>query len=241
VLNNLKHTIKEAIYKIIPPPHTNESFSQAGEDCVIDFLFIGLGIDKPNYLELGVCNPIIGSNTYRFYKSGAKGILVEADSTQIETIKKVRPNDKVINVGISCSGENTADFYVFDLQGYNTFDKEEAHQREKISAHKIVRIDKVKLKSINEIISENFSSYPTFLSIDIEGLDFGVLKDLDTQKYPIPVVCAETCSFSETHVKPKDNSIKELMLSKGYMVYADTYINTIFVNENWFNTVKRIK
>lgn len=235
----LKDYIKNTIYKIVPPPAASESFSQAGEDCCIDFLLQQLRITKPSYLELGVCNPIIGSNTYLFYSRGANGVLVEADKTQIDFIKKQRPNDKVINVGISSSGQSEADFYVFELQGYNTFVKEEALHREKNSPYKITRVDKVKLESINAIIANNFKSYPDLLSIDIEGLDLEVLQSLDYTKYPIPIICAETCTFSETHIKPKNKLIESLMLSKGYMVYADTYVNTIFVNEKWFNSFKR--
>jgi FkbM family methyltransferase len=227
----LKDYIKKTIYKIVPPPAVNESFSQAGEDCCIDFLLQQLRITKPTYLELGVCNPVTGSNTYLFYTRGATGVLVEADSSQIDTIKKIRPHDKVINMGISSSGQHEADFYVFELQGYNTFVKEEALHREKNSPYKITRVDKVKLESINSIIEKNFKTYPDFLSIDIEGLDFEVLQSLDYNKYPIPIICAETCTFSETHVKPKNKLIESLMLGKGYMVYADTYVNTIFVNE----------
>ena len=70
-------------------------------------------------------------------------------------------------------------------------------------------------------------------------MDYEVLKSLDYNKYPIPVICAETCAFSETHIKPKERMIEDLMLSKGYLVYADTYINTIFVNEKWFNTISK--
>ena len=78
-----------------------------------------------------------------------------------------------------------------------------------------------------------------FLSIDIEGLDLDVLKSLDYEKYSIPVICAETCTFSETHIKPKDKSIEDFMLTKGYFLYADTYVNSIFVNENWFNSIDK--
>ena len=172
------------------------------------------------------------------YKNGGRGVLVEADITQIELIKKHRPEDIVINVGISSGEDNEADFYVFELQGYNTFVKEEAMYRERNSPHKIVRIEKVLLTTINNIIETNFNSYPEFLSIDIEGLDFEVLKSLNFEKFPIPVICAETCTFSESHIKPKDKRIEEFMLTKGYFKYADTYINTIFVNENWFNKVR---
>lgn len=235
----LKDFIKNAIYKIVPPPAVTASFSQAGEDICIDFLLQQLKITKPSYLELGVCNPITGSNTYLFYTRGATGVLVEADKSQISTIKKQRPNDKVVNAGVSSAGESEADFYVFELQGYNTFLKEEAIHREKNSPYKIIRVDKVKLENINSIIAGNFKSYPNLLSIDIEGLDYEVLKSLDYNKYPIPIICAETCTYSETHIKPKNKLIAELMLSKGYMIYADTYVNTIFVNENWFNSFKK--
>lgn len=234
----LKDSIKNLIYKFIPPPHVNETFSQAGEDVCIDFLLHQLNIYSPNYLEIGVCNPIIGSNTYLFYKRGAKGVLVEADRSQIEIIKKNRPNDKVVNAGVSSMGNSEAEFYIFENKGYNTFAKEEALQRE-IAGAKIIKVEKVQMQSVNSIIGNNFTSPPDLLSIDIEGLDYEVLAGLDSEKYPIPIICAETCCFSETHIKLKNKSILDLMEKKGYMVYADTYINTIFVNKKWFNNVKR--
>lgn len=236
---SLKDKIKKIVYGLIPPPYVNESFSQAGEDCCMDFLFTELGMHRPSYLELGVCNPIIGSNTYRFYKKGARGVLVEADQTLIETIQKHRPMDTIIHSGITSGEKNEADFYIFDCKGYNTFVKEEAEYREKNSTNKIIRVEKVKLKSINDVIKNHFQGYPDLLSIDIEGLDYEVLKSLDYNKFPIPVICAETCTFSETHIKPKNKSIESLMTTKGYFVYADTYVNTIFVNQLWFNTVSK--
>jgi hypothetical protein len=237
VLNHLKHKVKEAIYKVIPPPHTNESFSQAGEDCIIEFLLNDIGIQKITYLELGVYQPIIGSNTYRLYQRGCRGVLVEADSTLIENIKKYRPEDKVIHGGVGFGEESVQEFFIFEMPAHNTFDKKEAEYREKHGSYKLKRIDKVLLKPINKIIEQYFrDSFPEFLSIDIEGLDLNVLKSINYEKYPIPIICAETCKYSENHIRPKDRSIEEFMLSKGYFIYADTYINTIFVNEKWFNS-----
>lgn len=236
----LKDKIKNFIYKVVPLPYTNESFSQAGEDCCIDFLFSQLKISAPSYLELGVYKPKLASNTYRFYKNGATGVLVEADKSLIEEIKRVRPKDTILNIGVGFSEVTDADFYIFEEPAHNTFNKQEAEYRVKFGSYKLVKIEKIELKSINAIISENFKSTPHFLSIDIEGLDLDVLKSLDFNKYPIPVICAETCTYSETHIKPKDKSIEEFMLQIGYFVYADTYINTIFVNEHWFNYVRRL-
>ncbi len=237
MLVRIKDKIKKIVYRLVPPPYVNESFSQAGEDRCIDFLFSALNIKKPSYLELGVCNPVIGSNTYLFYKKGGRGTLVEADKTLIDTIKKQRPEDVIINVGIASGEKSEGDLYIFDNKGYNTFVKEEAVFREQNSPNKIIRVEKVRFRSINDIIKQQFKTHPDLLSIDIEGMDYEVLQSLDYTKFPVPVICAETCTFSETHKKPKNRSIETLMLSKGYFVYADTYINTIFVNENWFNTI----
>jgi hypothetical protein len=48
------------------------------------------------------------------------------------------------------------------------------------------------------------------------------------------VICAETCQYSENHIRPKAYEIEAFLKTKDYQVYADTYVNTIFVHKNWF-------
>lgn len=234
-MKKLKNLIKEKLirFNLYKSPY-GISYAQAGEDVVLDFLLKGLSISKPSYLELGVHSPDVANNTYLFYTRGARGVLVEADSSLVPYIQAMRPDDVVLNVGVGTGNENEADFYIFDVRGLNTFDKEEAEYRHKNGSFEIQQIVKVKLLTINEIILNNFKNFPDFLSIDIEGLDLPVLKTLDFEKFPIPIICAETCTYSENHIKPKNEAIMEFMKSKGYFVYADTYVNTIFVNETWF-------
>jgi FkbM family methyltransferase len=232
MLTSLKDFTKKIIFRFINPPW-NISYGQAGEDAVIDYLFSEIGLAKPSYLELGVHTPDEGNNTYRFYLRGSRGVLVEADKTLIPAIKVKRPDDTVLNIGVGVSDEAEAEFFIFDVQGLNTFSKEEAYKRNE-GTYKIKETVKVPLVNINRIIEENFKALPDFLSIDIEGLDLPVLKTLDFERFPIPVICAETCQYSENHIKPKDKSIENFLLSKGYFVYADTYLNTFFVHEKWF-------
>ena len=212
------------------------SYSQAGEDLVIDFLLQGIGI-RPAYLELGTNHPRMGNNTYKFYRRGCRGVLVEADPSLIPYIRKARPRDTVLNVGVSAYEETVKKFYVLSCPSFNTFDEKAALERDNSSTAKIKAVVDIQLISINTIIERHFSRTPDFLSIDIEGLDLEVLKSLDFEKHPIPIICAETCEFSETHIKPKDRSVEKFLTAKGYFVYADTYINTIFVNEKWFQRV----
>jgi FkbM family methyltransferase len=218
--------------------YEQNSYSQAGEDGILNFLFNDKKIFKINYLDIGANLPDLCNNTYYFYKKGSYGVCVEADKTLVEIIKNKRPLDIVVNAGVSPNSltEKLADFYIFDNSGLNTFDKNEAEIRQKSGLNKIKEVVKVNLIDINHLIEDYFDTYPDFLSIDIEGLDLAVLKLLNFESYPIPVICVETCKFSENHIRPKDNDILEFLLSIGYEVYADTYINTIFVNKEWFYT-----
>jgi FkbM family methyltransferase len=228
MIKKIKAVVKKIVFQIVPSLHstyTPASYSQAGEDAVIRFLFADFGKSNISYLDLGTNCPDVENNTFLFYTRGCRGVCVEADSTLISKIKKVRPEDKVINAGVSVSTQHEADFYVFDAPTLNTFDKSEADFRTSLGIHKVINVVKVPLININDLIKNNFINYPDLLSIDIEGLDL----------VPLPVICIETCKFSETHIRPKDKEIIEFMLAKGYEIYADTYINTIFVNQKWFN------
>ena len=230
----LKRMIKTVTYSIIPPPVVPASYSQAGEDAILRFLFTDKKLAPISYLDIGTNTPDFGSNTYLFYRSGSTGVCVEADRSLIPDIARLRPRDKVLNVGVSTGTAGEADFYIFDVHGLSTFDKAEADKRAASGQFKLTEVAKVKLIDINTILRDNFAQRPDLLSIDIEGLDLAVLKTLDFDRYPIPVVCVETCRYSEDHVRPKDHAIAEFMLTKGYEVYADTYINTIFVQKAWF-------
>jgi FkbM family methyltransferase len=230
ILRKVKHTVfpKPAIIR------EYNSYSQAGEDAVLAFLFADKKLDSVSYLDIGTNTPDDCNNTYLLYKKGNRGVRVEADKTLIPDIRNKRPDDKVINAGVAVSDADVADFYIFNIKGLNTFDKEEAERRQSHGTYQINEVVKVPLVNINNIIKENFETYPDFLSIDIEGLDLDVLKSLDFNQYPVPVICVETCIYSENHIRPKDHSIAAFVLSQGYEVYADTYINTIFVHKKWF-------
>jgi len=210
------------------------SFSQAGEDAVLYFLFKDKKINKITYLDIGTNIPDTDNNTYLFYFHGSRGVCVEADRTLIPAIKKLRSEDKVLNVGVSISELQEGDFYIFNSKVLNTFDKEEAQKRVASGKYRITEVYKVPLLNINCIIKDNFIKFPDLLSIDIEGLDLDVLKTLDYEQFPIPVICVETCKYSETHIRPKDHFIAEFLSTMGYEIYADTYINTIFINKKWF-------
>lgn len=212
------------------------SYSQCGEDLIVKYIFDQLRISKPTYLDLGAHHPKYISNTYLFYENGSTGVCVEPDPFLFKKFKKIRNKDKNLNIGVGTSDNKEADFYIMSSSTLSTFSKEEANRFVKNEGQKIKCILKVPIFSINQIIIDHFKNFPNFISIDIEGLDFDVLKSFDFKKFNTEVFCVETLTFTEGANETKLENIIKLMKEKGYFVYADTYINTIFVNNQiWIN------
>jgi FkbM family methyltransferase len=206
------------------------SFSQSGEDLIIRFIFNALRITEPTYLDIGAYHPIHFSNTYLFYKNGSCGVCVEPDPQLIAAFRRRRPWDICINIGIGVGQKTTADFYILSSKTLNTFSKSEA---EKYAGYGqlIEKVIPIPLATINEILNNYFSEKaPNFISLDIEGLDLEVIKTLDFSKYRPEVFCIETLTYTEDKTEEKVSQIVDYMKSKDYFVYADTYINTIFVD-----------
>lgn len=233
-----KNNVNKFIYKIFTPPQIQSNyhsmtFSQAGEDCIVNYLLQSLGIYQPSYLDIGANQPIYGNNTYLFYLKGGKGVCIEPDPSVFLLLEKERPRDECLNIVINTgSVEEELDFYIFSESSLNTLSKEEAMNREKDGTHKIKDIIKVKAKNINQVFKEYFKTAPDFLSIDVEGLDYEILNSIDFALYRPIVICTETIAYSETAYKEKIPMIQELLESKGYLVFGDTHINTIFVDGN---------
>ncbi len=109
-------------------PSAQVSYSQFGEDLIVRYLFDMLGTKQPTYLDIGANHPRFISNTYYFYKRGARGVLVEPNPRLCKVLRSVRPRDVVLEVGIGLTAETQADFFVFGgfADGLSTFSRSEA-------------------------------------------------------------------------------------------------------------------
>lgn len=127
-------------------------------------------------------------------------------------------------------------FNDFDkAKGLSTFSKEEANYIESTTPIKVAKVEKIPVITVSEILNNYFNvKAPDFMSIDVEGLDLDILQSLDFSTCRPIAICVETVSFSMSHKRPKRTDIIDFMLSKGYFVYADTGINSIFADKNHF-------
>lgn len=219
------------------------SYSQCGEDIIIRFILENILKNNKsfNYCDIGANDPWKLSNTASFYRKNKKnslGIMVEPDPSLATNIKKKRPKDVVINKGIKSSEESadTLEFYQISSNTLNTFSYKEAQYYETLGYKIINKLD-IEVININQLLEEYFRNKELhFLSVDVEGLDYEILKTMDFLRFKPICICVETINFVPNGMAEKDEKILKLMSSNGYFEYAFTGINSIFVDkERWSN------
>lgn len=241
MLRKFKQLVKKLLFILFNKHYynTTTSFAQAGEDKVLEFLFSSMGISNITYLEIGTNDPITYNNTYLFYLKGSRGVCIEPNPTLIDNIKKHRPNDVCLNIGVAKENSNGLDFYIFDhhdhAKGLSTFSKNEVDHITATTHIKVEKITKIPVITINKILQTYFDTKsPDFVSIDVEGLDLEILQSLDFTLFRPIAFCVETVNFTTNHKKIKRTDIIDFMQSKDYFVYADTGINSIFADKKLF-------
>jgi FkbM family methyltransferase len=212
------------------------SYSQSGEDLIIKYIFEALNVKKPYYMDIGAHHPFKFSNTALFYESGCQGINIEPDPNLFKLFKKYRKRDINLNIGVSDKPGELL-FYVMSSQTMNTFSIQEAEDLVSNHGFTITKKIKVQVDTISNIVKNHLNGKKLdLLSVDVEGMDLQILKSIEFTEFFPTVICVETISFSTKGLGIKDLSIKFFLESKGYMKYADTYINTIFVRKDkWCN------
>lgn len=211
------------------------TYAQSGEDVIISYILrvIGKHFQDVTYLDLGANHAKELSNTYALYCKGARGVLVEANPKLIPELKLNRSEDVIINKCVSDNSEEKLTFYVMSGDGLSTSDyesvKEVMERNPSISIAEIIEIQSI---SVADILANYFSEAPTVINIDIEGQEMNILYQLDFNKCRPTIIIIEVIEYSQFINKGKKNeTILSFMKDKGYVEYAYTGINSIFVDE----------
>ena len=176
--------IRRAAEKLIAP-YGNVTYAQSGEDMILDFL-VG---HKPLgfYVDVGCNHPLLGSNTYRFYRKGWRGICIDANPKFMRAFRKFRPRDAFVQACIS-DKEEDVEFHFFahselsSISGKPLYDNDE-HYRPLGS-------QKMRARPLHTVLAElNAPQDFDILSVDVEGHDEAVVRSLGS--YRPKVIVAE--------------------------------------------------
>lgn len=207
-----------------------KSFSQCGEDLIVRFIFDTLRVPAPSYLDIGAHHPHYLNNTFLFYAAGGRGVNIEPDPELFAGFTAQRPRDLNLNIGIG-TAEEKLQLFVMSVRTLNTFSPDEAHQLEQGGKVRIERVLEIPVRPVNTVLAEHFGeAAPDFVSIDVEGLDLQILRSFDFARWRPKVFCVETITYSDQRSGIKIPEIAELLHGQGYFSFADTYVNTVFVD-----------
>jgi FkbM family methyltransferase len=214
------------------------SFAQQGEDLIVANVFKFLQIPLPTYIDIGAFEPIRSNNTYLLYKEGCRGVLVEPNPAFTSKLRRTRPQDTVLEIGIGAKGEDEdADFYIIDGDGQgNTFSLEQAKRLQALLGERVLKqVIKRKLVNINKVLEANFGpGGPDLFSSDTEGYDLTILETLDFERFRPRVFCVETLFGLEAEPR-----ILDLMRSKDYEVRGGTFVNTVFIDNRYLGKLSK--
>jgi len=212
-----------------------KSYSQEGEDMILRRMFEGQ--ETGFYVDVGAHHPKRFSNTYFFYKQGWRGINIDAMPGSMKLFKKIRSKDINLEKAIADKKQDLT-YYIFNEPALNGFSKDLSEKRNDKSSYFIKSTKDIETSTLEEVLDENLpmNQIIDFLSIDVEGLDFVVLKSNNFEKYKPKVILIEILGSSLFEIK--DNEIFKFLQNFGYSVYAKTVNTYIFINEGLHNSFK---
>jgi FkbM family methyltransferase len=222
IFNTIKRIIWSHIYK-----NARLSYSQSGEDMILDTIFCN--VSNGVYIDIGANNPFVQSNTHFLYSKGWHGVNIDALPGSMTDFKKIRPRDINIEVAIS-DNETELNYYMFDSSFYNTFSDKDIEKIKEVT--KLTSIKKIKTIKLEKLLdSLNFKEID-FMSIDVEGLDFEVLKSNNWSKYRPKVIVTET--FSEGLDLLSNNNVYQFMSKEGYRFLCNTVTNAFYIENTFY-------
>lgn len=158
------------------------------------------------------------NNTFLMYENNLyDGLLIEPNVEMCELIEEYRPQNTLIRGGPGGASQ-TLRYYINSEKswaGHNTFSYEEA-----VSLNIQDSYVEMEVYNINDLFEKYAKRCLDILDIDVEGLDEEVIRTLDTQKFHVKIISIEELVCG---------SMKQIMEDKGYIHFARTNINGIYV------------
>lgn len=208
-----------------------KTFSQTGEDCIVAFIANSIGLLSLSYIDIGAYRPFYLNNTARFYIEGAHGINIEPNPVAYGELKKLRKRDINLNIGIA-KEKGTLTYYVMDQPTLNTFSEIEAMRTVEKQGGKIIDRLHVNVDTIDNILNTYCNGIcPDFMNIDIEGGEECILNSIPSFQVKPKIICVETVEYSTAGMPRKSLEAKAILQHCGYFLFADTCINSIFVQQ----------
>jgi len=177
------------------------------------------------YVDVGCHSPEDHSNTYLLYQMGWSGLCVDANRDLLMKFRKVRPRDRVECVCVGeTPGEATfviaSDPKVSHVAGGALVDARAGDEARRIA---------IPVKSLQQLFEEhNVPSSIGLLSIDVEGVDFAVLRSFDLRRWRPHLILIEIHDLDLENCSA--NEVVSFLRSAGYRLVGYNTYNALFLD-----------
>jgi FkbM family methyltransferase len=203
-----------------------KSYSQNGEDIIVQNHF---GDFKGTVLSLGENDGRTLSNSYALIENGWNGVLVEPSELvfkKLEALHKQNENVVCLNYAIANKDEELEFFESGPHLGADDFSLLSTLKRSEVSrwngtgtSFHTKKVNGITFKTLLE--KSPYKKFD-FITIDIEGLDYEVLTQIDLNEVGCRMLCIETNSI-------EDYKYVAYCQKFGMRVLSKTHENLIFV------------
>jgi FkbM family methyltransferase len=198
------------------------SYAHSGEDVLVEGML--KWVKQGTYVDVGAYHPVLYSNTYILYQKGWKGIVIDPNIDMKPLYTLMRPRDTFVHTAVGPTAGKRP-YYMFDDGAYNSFDEGRAKSWKASRGLEIREVREVSFKPLAQILKEEKIAKIDFLNIDVEGLDFDVLKTHDWN-IPTTVIAIEDETFNPD--KPHENAIYAYLHEKGYVLAGLAGLTLLF-------------
>jgi len=141
--------------------------------------------------------------------------------------QRVRPKDINVEAGVS-SNRQLLTYYAFNEPALNTFDKDLALKRVG-GIYSIVKEVKIMCAPLRELLDEHLPANTRIdlLTVDVEGLDYDVLRSNDWSRYSPEFILVECMKFATLDHASAD-PVVALLSEHHYSVVAKTMHTVLF-------------
>ena len=203
-------------------------YSQVKEDEIVFELF-RLTNYKGTVLEIGANDGRTLSNSRYFIENGWSACLIEPAPKPLAKLRELYKDSTTVHVFGFGLGESEGTFDFFDSGSHltaedssllSTLDEKELKRWGPSEVFNKIQID---VKTFPYFLEQSPLKKFDYISIDIEGLDYIVLTQIDLAAVECKVLCIEWNNNNETY-----DQINTHMLGLGYKLHHKNTINLIY-------------
>jgi FkbM family methyltransferase len=202
---------------------------QVGQDLLAYLYFKGK--KEGFYIDIGANDGKEINNTIIFEQLGWEGICVEPLPDVFEKLRNNRRCD-CFNVAIAnVSGDSLEFIKAAGVEVLSGLSAQMTEVHKKRITNENGKLEKIYVKTLT--FDDLMRNYPNirhidFMSIDVEGAEFSIIKAIDFKKFDFGLITVE----NNEEIKGDGEKLKNYMHEQGYEVYLDLGLDIMFIPQS---------